>query len=91
MIYGETEHEGIPLLNTRWPQRGLFRVYGFTEGGEHVEAYDWDDCEGDAVESVLGWLGAEGSDDAGLSVGRVEGEERRAIEKITDDFNARDE
>lgn len=91
VIYGETLHSDVPLLNTRWPQRGLYYVTGTTEGGQFVRAYVWDDCEGDAIESVLEWCGEEGSDDLHLVLATVCDEERTAIVRTTNEFNARDE
>jgi len=86
VIWGETEHDGLPVLNTGWPRdRGLFFVGGLTEGGQLVEVYSWDDCEGDALESALEWCGEEGSDDDGLSVRRVHGEERAAVLRASDE------
>ncbi len=84
MIWGETECNGVPVLNTSWSRRNLWRVEGYTEGGETVHVYVWDDCEGDAVESVLEWAGEEGSDDSNLSVFRVRGDEYDQIRKASD-------
>jgi len=84
MIWGETECNGVLVLNTGWSRRDLWRVEGYTEGGETVHVYSWDDCEGDAVESVLEWFGEEGSDDSNLSVFRVRGDEYDQIRKASD-------
>ena len=62
MIYGETEHDGIPVLNINGPYRHLFKVFGTTGAGTPVEAYVWDDCFGDAIESVVEWAGDEAAD-----------------------------
>jgi hypothetical protein len=75
MIYGECDLDGTTVLNVRWPHQRVWKVWGTTEGGETVEVYVLDDCEGDAIESTLEWVGGEGSDDSGLHVSRVHGDD----------------
>jgi len=88
MIYGETTHtDGRPILNTRWPQRGLFHVLGYSENGAEIDVYVWDDNEGDAIESAQEWVGDEGGDDSNINVYRVGVADRKAIKRVTDAFN----
>jgi len=89
MIWGETECDGNPVLNTGWARRNLWRVEGITEGLEHVHVYVWDDCEGDALESVLEWVGEDGSDDSNLNVFRVLGDEYERVCKVSDDHQSK--
>lgn len=89
MIWGETECDGVPVLNTGWSRRNLWRVEGVTEGLEGIHAYVWDDCEGDALESVLEWVDEEGSDDSHLHVFRVRGDEYERVCKVSDEYQSK--
>lgn len=60
------------------------------EHSVEVAAYTWDDCEGDAVESVLEFFEAEGWDDSGVNVYVIHGEQRSRIAALTDSFNAQE-
>lgn len=89
MIYGETEHtDGTPILNIRWPQRGLFHIQGVS-GGQTLDVYVWDDNFGDALESAAEWGGEEGDDDD-LNGVEITGEARTEIVDLTNAANAKE-
>jgi len=91
MIYGETTHtDGTAIINVTWPQRGLFYVSGFTEAGDTVNVYVWDDCCDDAIDSTLEWMGEEGSDDSGLSVTEITRDLYTEIKAVTDVHNEKE-
>lgn len=88
MIYGDTEHtDGISIINVRWPQRRLYKIFG-DSGGEDVECYVWADNFEDALESAAEWGGEEG-DDFDLLGNEITGRLRSEIKVTTDAFNAK--
>lgn len=88
MIYGETEHtDGIAIINVRWPQCHLYKIFG-ESGGEDVECYVWADSFGDALESAAEWGGEEGDDDDLLG-NEITGRLYVEIKATTDAFNAK--
>lgn len=65
MIWGDAlvtlqSGEQTLILNTRWPQRALFRL----KAAGSDQAYVWDDCYSDAIESYTEWFGCESDEDA---------------------------
>lgn len=88
MIYGDTKHtDDVCIINTRWPQRHLYHIFGTSGDNEDCECYVWADSFGDALESVAEYEGEEGDDD-GLDGNEILGPLFDEIKASTDKFNA---